>query len=156
MNRALSAHGWVKTHIEVDDRFDAHVLELAESIGHPVKHRKSQAMVHEITPVAAGHGFPNSLTARYSTGAFPLHVDTAHWIVPCRYVILACKAIRDGSRSTSLLNVKDVPFTDPEINALKSTPFLVKNGRNSFYGTILSNEREFTVLCSTCTKLMTS
>jgi alpha-ketoglutarate-dependent taurine dioxygenase len=143
MKKALSDHGWVKTHIDVDDGFDACVLELAESLGNPVRHRRSQGLVHELTPTTASEGHPNSLTARYSTGAFPLHVDTAHWLVPCRYVILACRAVRDGSRGTNLLNIRDVPFSDSENHAFKTAPFLVRNGRNSFYGTILSNDREF-------------
>jgi len=41
-----------------------------------------------------------SLSSYFGLGPLPLHTDTAHWNVPCRYLALACvlKAGLDGIR----------------------------------------------------------
>lgn len=86
---------------------------------------------------------PNSLSQKFSPGEFPCHSDTAHWLTPCRFVILACLAPGAADRRTILLDTKRLSLSKAQKDLLYRAPFRIENGRNSFFGTILSKCRSF-------------
>lgn len=140
---ALKNLGWVTITIPDLTDFDRSLIKIAMTLGEPRRLRNSGEIVQKLSPTHAYSAHPNSLSARHSFGAFPMHIDTAHWPKPCRYVILGCSNVGNGARKTKLLDFKSLSVSKLEIDLLHSTPFRIVNGRNSFYSSVLSTHRDF-------------
>lgn len=135
--------GWCEFGVGDISNLSEELLRVGKLLGEPSVQRKSVGVVQELIPTTPNRGFQSSLTAKYSTGSFPLHVDTAHWLTPCRYLILGCLDEGDSGRDTVIVDFRNIKLTDKERSILLQTPFKITNGRNSFYGTILSKDRDF-------------
>lgn len=144
-HRELKEHGWTMTAADATEEqaFAEYLRDLAASLGVPVAARKGEGAVSLLRPTEAGDARPNSLSATYSTGSFPFHVDTAHWIVPCRYIVLGCVDPGDGNRRTLLLDTATLLLSDEQRQQLERTPLRVVNGRQSFFSTITKQGRSF-------------
>lgn len=118
------------------------ILECGSALGCPIPSR-GQELVQKLCPIASEAANPRSLSALFGQGALPLHVDTAHWPTPCRYVVLACVEPGSDLRPTLLLDTNKLGLTEAEHRLLNTTTFRIRNGRRSFYGTILSADRSF-------------
>ena len=132
------------------------MLELATQIGRPIATRSGGSVCDVLVPTDSRLARPRSLSNSYSFGAFPFHNDTAHWATPCHYVMLGCVSPGSSSRPTLLLDVRRVPLTNADVRLLRTTPFRVMNGRNSFFSTILSKSREFVRLDRGCMTSVTT
>lgn len=139
----LTRIGWVTATIPELLDLDKCLIEIAMTLGKPKRLRNSGEIVQKLAPTLARNAHPNSLSARHSFASFPMHVDTAHWSSPCRYVILGCSNVGSGERRTRLLDFNSLSISESEKSLLYSTPFRVVNGRNSFYSSVLSDQREF-------------
>lgn len=142
---ALAARGWATIEFGDQDHADAFAsLEaLASSLGVPVAARNGEPLVSTLRPLDGHEARPNSLSATFALGPFPYHADTAHWIVPCRYVLLACLDPGEGERPTLLLDTRRIELSHDQRAALLSTPFRIANGRESFFSTVLQEGRPF-------------
>jgi hypothetical protein len=81
------------------------LLELARSFGRP-KPSPTGDLVKLLTPRLSTDSRPQTLSAVYGRGEFPLHTDTAFWPVPSRYLIF--RAIGDLRRPTTILGVGEL------------------------------------------------
>jgi hypothetical protein len=97
-----------------------------------------------LLPLSKEKGRPTSLSGKYGLGPFPLHCDTAFWPIPCRYVILACTKSYVSRTATVLFDTSSMDLSDEERLLATSALFAVRNGRRSFYSSILSPRR---ILC---------
>lgn len=131
----LDSAGWT---VVVDGA--AHLLDVARSLGVPLPSRVGRGLVDILVPVTQERADPHSLSGIYGLGAFPFHIDTAHWVVPCRYVLLALVEAADTSTGTMLLNWSGL-FTQAEQRCLAAAVLLVRNGHRSFYAPILDAVR---------------
>lgn len=139
----LNENGWVQIQpVGVDGLIDA-LIKYGNELGTPVIARKSAGVVQKLVPINKEKAYPNSLSSKHATEAFPLHNDTAHWITPCRYLILGCMDEGESMRPTTLLDFSSFEITKDEMAELRSAPFIIKNGRNSFYANILEKHRGF-------------
>lgn len=154
----LQLRGWVLGEVPVtsESAVGEQLLAMASQIGEPVASRVGGSLCERLHPILADSARPNSLSKIYSLGEFPLHVDTAHWLTPCRYVMLACLSPGDGYRPTVLLDTLRLPIDEAQFNLLHSAPFRIKTGRNSFFSTILSRNRSFVRYDPGCMKPVTS
>lgn len=139
----LTKIGWVTATISEFLDLDKCLIEIGMALGEPKRLRKSGDIVQKLIPTLASNAHPNSLSNRHSLANFPMHIDTAHWLSPCRYVILGCSNAGSGKRKTRLLDCRLLSISENEKSLLHSTPFKVVNGRYSFYSTVLSDRREF-------------
>jgi Taurine catabolism dioxygenase TauD, TfdA family len=139
----LNQIGWVTETIQDPKNMEKYLINIAKNLGEPKKLRNSGDIVQRLAPTLAYNAHPNSLSARHSYDDFPMHVDTAHWAFPCRYVILGCSSVGSGNRRTKLLDFHSLKISEHEKNLLHSTPFRILNGRHSFFSSILSHQREF-------------
>lgn len=98
--------------------------------------RRGEPPISLLRPVADTEAHPNSLSAKYGTGAQPLHTDGAHLLVPPDIVILGCETI--SQIPTKLWRNAD-PFVRFPPQYLRHGVFAVLAGRNSFYATAYSN-----------------
>ncbi len=146
----LNEKGWFQTRISNDVNLHDVLTEYANELGDPIKGRKSADIVQKLVPISKEGAHPCSLSSRYATGAFPLHVDTAHWVTPCRYLVFGCMDEGESVRPTILLDFNSLQLTKEETDYLYNSPFIIKNGRNSFYGNILAKNREFMRYDSGC------
>jgi len=148
----LDARGWAAFALSSspDAGFREQLLALAERLGTPTATRSGGHLFDTLTPTEANAAKPRSLSKIHSAGEFPLHIDTAHWLTPCRYVILACVSAGGAHRPTSLLDTRRLPLNKQQISLLCGTPLRVTNGRYSFFSTIFSRTRPFVRLDPGC------
>jgi hypothetical protein len=132
------------------------LLALAAELGTPAATRFGGSLCDTLLPLEADAAKPRSLSKIHDVGEFPLHMDTAHWLTPCRYVMLACVSPGSGSRPTLLIDTRQLPLNDDQVSALHSTPLRVTNGRNSFFSTIPSRGRPFVRFDPGCMMATTS
>lgn len=141
----LKTRGW--TFVELGGVSESDLREqlfaLAAKFGTPTATRSFGDFCDLLIPTHAHAARSRSLSRLYSLGEFPLHSDTAHWPTPCRYLMLACASTGNGSRPTFLLDTRTLSITNWEHSLLHTAPLRVRNGRNSFFSTILSNSRSF-------------
>jgi hypothetical protein len=126
-----------------DSGLTAELITLANQLGTPVASRTGRQLCDKLCPTDAKLAKPNSLSGKYSLGEFPYHSDTAHWLIPCRFVVLACLSPGAANRPTFLLDTQRLPLDEAKRNLLYRAPFRIRNGKNSFFGTILSKSRHF-------------
>ena len=119
------------------------IVEIARQIGSPVPSKVRREIFDRLKPTEARLAKAHSLSKIYSLSEFPLHIDTAHWTIPCRFIILACVSSGLGNRKTTLLDTKRLNLSKIQTKLLYNTPLRVKNGRYSFFGTVLSSDRAF-------------
>jgi hypothetical protein len=136
-------NGWVKTDIgnlgcALDDAPEAAAMLL----GHPLKGRAGQT-VEALAPLESSAAKPKSLSIVHGLGSFPMHTDGAHYLQPPRFIVLVCASPGTAPVPTTLIRFRDLPFMPPERDRLEASPFLIRNGRRSFYSTIWSRSRPF-------------
>jgi hypothetical protein len=125
------------------------ILEIGSSLGQARTGRGGR-LIETLAVVSADQANANSLSARYGTGTFPLHTDGAHLPEPPHFLVLAC--VRPGSSPvpTVLARFDALGLGPAEIEVCEAAPFLVRNGRRSFYSTILAPSRPFVRFDSGC------
>ena len=138
----LHSRGWCEI-ASIDSKdLTGQLLEIGRCLGRPVALRNSIGIVQELIPSQTAR-FTNSLSATYKDGEFPMHTDTAHWLTPCRYVVMGCSKEGERRRDTLLLDMAAIPMLEEDRLLLMSEPFRIINGRRSFYGTVLAPDRPF-------------
>ncbi len=152
----LGKAGWVKTTANDDKskNLSGFVGSIASRLGTPVRNRVGAA-VEVLSPCAAESANPFSLSGKHGFAPFPLHCDTSHWPVPCRFVILACLDPGSVATPTLLLDLAQVSLSSGERLLARSAVFLIRNGRRSFYASILSDRREYIRLDPGCMEAVT-
>jgi alpha-ketoglutarate-dependent taurine dioxygenase len=142
---ALRGHGWMISELDASSETSLRggLLSLASSFGNPVPPRNGAPVVSTLRPTASESARGHSLSARFSVGKFPYHTDTAHWPVPCRFVLLACVNPGAANRDTVLFDSAALCLTQQDRDLLYSTPFRVINGRRSFFSTVLQHGQPF-------------
>lgn len=125
------------------ESLDEFLIAIAHRLGKAVRMRGMENYVAELVVTRKEDAHPASLSRQHGLGAFPFHTDTAHWQMPCRYVILACESPGIPSRPTELLPISSDFFDDDHRRLLSVAPFRIKNGRQSFFGHIISDGQSF-------------
>jgi hypothetical protein len=141
----LESRGWVSFTLPSSTESDLleQLLALASGLGTPAATRSGGGLCDTLLPTEADAAKPRSLSKVHAVGEFPLHNDTAHWLTPCHYIMLACVSPGSGSRPTLLMDARQLPLNAHQSSLIHSTPLRVTNGRNSFFSTILSKARPF-------------
>jgi hypothetical protein len=133
----LRSAGWLRGHFEcVLPELPAQLKAFAEQLGQLTKGRDGRP-IEVLSPRSHASAFRRSLSAMHGRGMFPLHTDGAHLARPPRYVLLACVAVGRPSVPTVLARADELDLDRSDISALEATPFLVRNGRQSFYATVI-------------------
>lgn len=112
MLAALRQTGWAILD-GVDTPSD--LLNVARELGRPSPAPTGE-IVKALTPTESHMARPNSLSAEYGVGEFPLHTDTAFWAIPSRYLVM--RVVGDRRRTTRILHFEHVWSTlAPRIRA---------------------------------------
>jgi hypothetical protein len=107
------------------------MLEVAHSIGQPIP-SPTGALIRRIKITDSVHARPQTLSAAFGVNRFPLHTDTAFWVIPARFLIM--RANGDVRRQTTLLRFRDLiaaGLLDPQI--IKRSVWNVKTPSTSRY-----------------------
>jgi hypothetical protein len=119
----------------------AAMVELAHAFGEPVRYGKG--LIEAIRPTSSATARPASLSAIYGFGEFPWHTDTAHWLQPARFLIIGCLDSGEADVPTLVLHQDGINLSPEERSIAGASPFLIANGRRSFFSTIYSKGRGF-------------
>jgi Taurine catabolism dioxygenase TauD, TfdA family len=156
LSERLQTDGWASLKLGLDGIpcLKERVTEIARSLGSVVV-GPGGTLVETISPRSETTARAASLSHRFGCGALPLHCDTAHWIIPCRYIVLACMAVGSVRTPTLLVNAHDPNFSGEERLLARSKCFLVRNGRKSFYASIVDSKRSFVRIDPGCMEPVT-
>ncbi len=124
------------------EAFTETLLALAYRMG-PVIPGRNGALIESIVPRSIEAAEERSLSAIYGLSELPLHIDTAHYLRPARYLLLGCANPGRSTTQTRLAPTSALEFSPSELSLLSSTALLVRTGRRSFYSTILDHNRPF-------------
>ena len=140
----IGLRGWTKFNLEeaTDDILEKSILTLASALGRIDPGRGGQ-LIERIVPLIEERAHQSSLSRRYGIHDFPFHNDTAHRVLPTRYVILVCAQPGSVDVPTWLLDTSLIKFTMEQLNYLRSSVFFVRNGRKSFYSSMLPEHCRF-------------
>jgi hypothetical protein len=140
----LQQVGWsvVATAASTPDDLTEEVRTHAQMLGE-ITASRGHHLVERITPKTPDGAYPGSLSSKYGLGSLPLHTDTAHWAIPCRYLVMTCAELGPVPTPTILLDGWRVLLSEQEVSACRRAVFLIRNGRRSFYGSIREGARGF-------------
>lgn len=144
VNALLSLNGWMlyKLEIATPDNIASEIERIGSSLGKRTTGRAG-ALEEIVQPRHHENAHPRSLSAQYGLNALPYHVELSHRTFPCRYVLLGCITPGKSCSETKLVDWRNLGFSCDELSFLEQVPILVRNGRRSFYSTILNSERTF-------------
>jgi hypothetical protein len=135
--------GWFKATVaEMGDDMHSVTEGIAKLLGDPVAGRAGQR-IEPLMPTKQARANAKSLSVVHGLGSFPMHTDGAHRLQPPRFVVLLCASPGTSPVPTTLLRFRDLQFTASERARFEAAPFLVQNGRRSFYSTICGRSRPF-------------
>lgn len=141
---SLKIRGWAETPPNrnlVASLPDA-MMEIGNALGIPVAPR-GRVLVQSLAPTAASEARAASMSAKYGMGQQPWHIDLAHWPVPARYILLGCESPGGSSTATELTHCSALFRASVDLDTARTQPYLVRNGRESFYSTLLDKRRPF-------------
>jgi hypothetical protein len=134
---------WFKsTVIEMGHDMHSAPETIAKLLGDPIHGRTGQK-IEPLIPTEQARANAKSLSVVHGLGSFPMHTDGAHRLNPPRFVVLVCASSGTSPVPTTLIRFRDLEVTASERTRLEAAPFLVRNGRRSFYSTICSPSRMF-------------
>jgi Taurine catabolism dioxygenase TauD, TfdA family len=135
--------GWLKsTVVEIGGDLHATAETIAKNLGKPINGRAGKK-IEPLIPTKQTGAHAKSLSVVHGLGSFPMHTDGAHLPQPPRFVVLVCASPGTAQVPTTLLRFRDLHVTEHDRTLLEAAPFLVRNGRRSFYSTICSRSRPF-------------
>ena len=117
------------------------LFELGRRIGTPVLTPNGE-YVKEIRRFSAEQAPPESQSAIYGTGRFPLHSDTVFWATPVKYVLL--RGYGDNRRPTTVLTFEDLfrQCDDRFMSLFRKSIWRVRTGKSQFYCSPIFNSCE--------------
>jgi len=120
---------------------DEALLALARGLGEPRSDAPNRPLVRVLRPSEARYARPNTLSARFGEGPFPLHTEAAYWKTPPRYLILACAHPGAGGRPTLLLDLRAAVARRPTLEeGLRRARWLVDARPRFFAHAIASGD----------------
>lgn len=135
--------GWLRLQTSLPrDHFDDEILRLARTLGEPCAGRSGRVL-EKLSPLQPSMAKTKSLSAAHGVKTLPMHIDGAHLTEPPHFIILACKCPDSSPVPTVLVRFDELGLTSAELQECEAAPFLVRNGRRSFYSTISSPFRPF-------------
>lgn len=137
---ALAAAGYTVVHVTNVAAMPKVMVDLAVGLGTLISGRPGGPMLDSLKMLDRHDAKPSSLSRLNGLDAQPWHVDGAHWPVPPRFLVLGCESTTGtGVPTTQLLRMRDVDLLSA--SHAHREPFMVRNGRRSFYSTISSRDR---------------
>lgn len=135
--------GWFKSTVaEMDQDLHSALEDIAKLLGETVTGRSGQK-IEPLIPTEQVSANAKSLSVVHGRGSFPMHTDGAHRLQPPRFVVLVCVSPGTSPVPTTLVRFRDLQISTSERARLEASPFIVRNGRKSFYSTIFNPSRMF-------------
>lgn len=151
---AVRERGWLHLRATgTQNNLAAEALKLALQLGDPMAGREG-GPIETLAPLPIENANINSLSMQHGLGAFPLHIDGAHLPQPPRFILLACARPGLSPIPTVLARFRDLRLHHAERHQCESAAVLIRNGRQSFYSTILDRSRPFIRFDQGCIKPM--
>jgi hypothetical protein len=133
---------YIKSPAVKRNSLERYLLEISNQLGE-ITPTRGRTLIDVLIPTEIKEAKINSLSKIYGKGQQPWHMDTAHWIEPARYVVLACKVVGNNSCPTEIAKWSDIKLSKNEFELFETEPFLIRNGSKSFLSTITNSTRKF-------------
>lgn len=133
---------YIKSPVTKLNSLESYLLDISNQLGKTTPTR-GRTLIDELIPTESKEAKINSLSKIYGKGQQPWHIDTAHWIEPARYIVLACKVVGNNSCPTEIVKWSDIQLSKNESELFETEPFLIRNGSKSFLSTIINSTRKF-------------
>jgi hypothetical protein len=145
MRRRIASHGWahLSALFEVSSSFESDLVRLGELLGTTIPSVGGRSTVDHLRPSQSAAQSRHSLSEIYGLQPFPLHIDTAHWKTPCRYVLFACYKTGTSAAATHVMPWSRFRLRSSDRELLSQGIFLYRNGLNSFLGSVLTAKQPF-------------
>ncbi len=125
--------------IETEVKDDNEFIELASSLGNPIKSRKDWKVIDTLISLHSKEVEKDSLSKRYWLESFPIHTDCAYLSIPPKYILLRyIWSIKNPSPTIVIdfdinkINTKEMDFLTRKIR-------FVKGSKGWFYSPILKD-----------------
>lgn len=138
LNRLLST-GW-DSYIFDGANLVGHLMDVALRLGTPTASRRKRSPLEVLTPIERKEARPSSSSRLFGIESIPLHTDTAHWVTPCRYIILGCVSPGTCGRRTILADSAQLGLHNEARQLLRDCQFRVVNGRRSFFAPVMHSD----------------
>jgi alpha-ketoglutarate-dependent taurine dioxygenase len=148
---SIASHGWAYFSGGYNSVIElAYFMgEIGNLLGSPVAPR-GRALIQSLVPTPLTESRPASMSAMYGLGQQPWHVDLAHWPIPARFIVLGCESTGDCCVPTEITDCSELLLNPGDNRAAHCQPYLIRNGRDSFYSTMLDKRRPFIRLDPGC------
>jgi hypothetical protein len=147
----LMSRGWAHFSCDLNPMITLPCVigEIGSLLGLPVAPRGS-ALIQSLVPTAPTASRSASMSAKYGLRQQPWHIDLAHWPVPARFIVFGCESTGNRCVPTEITDCSALVLNAEDTRAAYSQPYLVSNGRESFYSTMLDKRRSFVRLDPAC------
>jgi hypothetical protein len=108
-------------------------LRLAKEFGTPIRHPNG-SYIKTLRVTCQSAAPVNSLSARYGTGMFPFHTDTAFWNPPARLVLL--RGVNGDLRRPTFIKPFNDLFEGVVAHHLRRSIWICDTGKRKFYTTL--------------------
>lgn len=122
---------------EIKDEKD--FVELALTLGTPIKSRQSGSFIDTLTAVESNQVEKDSLSKRYGLEEFPIHTDCAYLKLPPKYILLRYIGNFENPTPTVIVHFDKSKLSDEEIEFIQKTIWFVKSKDIGFYSPILKD-----------------
>jgi hypothetical protein len=147
----IATHGWASIALGATtvSSLKQIIMAVANGLGNIVPAR-GNVFVESLSPLSSENARAASLSRKFGCGPLPLHCDTAHWLTPCRYIVLGCTETGNVEAPTLLLDTASIELSNTQKVLTRSASFVVRNGRKSFYASLIDGGRSFVRLDPGC------
>lgn len=139
---SLEQQGWAAFQL---DRGRASVVNQSLSFARQVADHFSgirYSSAECLKPTTGSEARPSTLSKTFGLSAFPPHVDGSHLTIPYRFIILACENPGLSHSPTCIFDLRDIHEHRVK-DRLYTSLYFFRNGRNSFYSSIIMRDRPF-------------
>jgi len=112
------------------------IQSISNALGTAVPGRGGKLIEH-LQPHDKSDAYPTSLSRIFGKSEQPFHVDHSHRPVPCRFLVFGCASKGAKPAPTWLLDTQNFETDARTKELLQTSVFAVKNGRMSFYSTVI-------------------
>jgi hypothetical protein len=128
----LFDRGWCSMAFAPDQDIRIIIPQLRPGLADPM----SSVELELVSPKNSSQGRPETMSAEFGMGSFPLHTERAHWPIPPRFLIFRSVG-RVSDRPTTLLDSYRLDLDEELAQELFQRPWIVRYGEICFESPVL-------------------
>jgi alpha-ketoglutarate-dependent taurine dioxygenase len=139
---SLTEHEWWSSPYTIPSINEAELLSIAQQLGSSVPSVLGRSPV-DVLKTEQNRRRRILPSTRFSGSQWPYHIDTAHWLVPVRYIVLYCQESMAGSPDTLLISQRFLQCEFKHRKLAEAAQFVFGHGGHCFLSTIATPDTDF-------------